>query len=519
MKFETHFNPKDLTLLFIGAVFIIISLLLFRQGRTWLSIAILLIAAIFLRFFVVNLDPFLYPWDEQFHALVAKNMLTHPFTPMLYTNPVLPYDMANWTGNHIWLHKEPLFLWIIAISFKIFGINEMALRLPSILMSSILVPVLYRIGKILVNEKMGYCTAFIFALANYQIEMVTGIIGMDHNDVSFMFFIALSFWAWFEYQSSNNKKWLYLIGVFSGMAVLVKWIMGFIVFFCWGITMIFNKENRKTKGYYKDILKSFLCSLIVAIPWQVYIFLKFPKEALSTYLSYTSHFSSGMDGHTGSGYYYLDLIGKQYGWIVPFVLIPSFYYLYKKIKVKKNELIVIISWILSVNIFFAIAKTKLPLFTIICCPVIFLALGNFLSISIEYIEAQTKKLSALLIWILLILVGYSNINLLEIESRHKEVGDEKVKRELFLNNTHVFKKADSLLRGIDCVVFNCKNFNAILMMFYSNHTAYAGIPDSNTFVELKNDKIKMAVFNDSKLPDYIMKDTGTIKLDLKIIYY
>ncbi len=38
----------------------------------------------------------LHDWDERYHALVAKNMIEQPFKPMLYKNPVLPYDYKDW---------------------------------------------------------------------------------------------------------------------------------------------------------------------------------------------------------------------------------------------------------------------------------------------------------------------------------------------------------------------------------------------------------------------------------------
>jgi 4-amino-4-deoxy-L-arabinose transferase-like glycosyltransferase len=83
---------------------------------------------------MANLDHFLILWDEQYHALVAKNMLKNPFKPTLYPVELLDYDYRNWSANYIWLHKQPLFLWQIALSLKIFGTTELAVRLPSILL-------------------------------------------------------------------------------------------------------------------------------------------------------------------------------------------------------------------------------------------------------------------------------------------------------------------------------------------------------------------------------------------------
>lgn len=82
------------------------------------SLILLILGGISLRLFAVYLDPFLNIWDERFHALVAKNMIDNPLEPMLFKNPVLPYNYENWTSNHIWLHKQPLFLWQISFFLK-----------------------------------------------------------------------------------------------------------------------------------------------------------------------------------------------------------------------------------------------------------------------------------------------------------------------------------------------------------------------------------------------------------------
>jgi len=66
----------------------------------------------FLFFVYTASDFFLHVWDERYHALVAKNLTKHPFFPTLYDKPILPFDYKSWVGNHIWLHKQPLPLWL-----------------------------------------------------------------------------------------------------------------------------------------------------------------------------------------------------------------------------------------------------------------------------------------------------------------------------------------------------------------------------------------------------------------------
>jgi len=113
---QSFFSAQQLLPLCPAILFLISSIILLNLGKEKWSIVILFFGSLMLGVFVALLDPFLVLWDEQYHALVAKNMIEHPLMPMLYVNPILDYDYRNWLGNHIWLHKQPLFLWQMAVA-------------------------------------------------------------------------------------------------------------------------------------------------------------------------------------------------------------------------------------------------------------------------------------------------------------------------------------------------------------------------------------------------------------------
>src|ERR1044072_8462509 len=87
------------------------------KGREATAIALLMFCGLALRIYT-SCDLFLHEWDERYHALVAKNMLKHFFIPTLYDRPLLPADYHNWTLAHVWLHKQPLSLWLMTGSIK-----------------------------------------------------------------------------------------------------------------------------------------------------------------------------------------------------------------------------------------------------------------------------------------------------------------------------------------------------------------------------------------------------------------
>lgn len=99
------------------------------RGRNGLAVASLILCAGALRL-SPSLDAGLHPWDERYHALVGKHIIDEPWSPMLYTDPLLPHDDARWTEARIWLNKPPLSLWCIGISLKVFGLHALAVRIP-----------------------------------------------------------------------------------------------------------------------------------------------------------------------------------------------------------------------------------------------------------------------------------------------------------------------------------------------------------------------------------------------------
>ena len=71
-----------------GFVLLVLALVLAAAHKERPALVLLLLGAAALRVAMISLDPFLHDWDERFHACVAKNMMQHPFQPMLHATPL-----------------------------------------------------------------------------------------------------------------------------------------------------------------------------------------------------------------------------------------------------------------------------------------------------------------------------------------------------------------------------------------------------------------------------------------------
>src|SRR3982751_6695130 len=89
-------------------------------GRRFDLIAIVALASLIL-FYRVG-TPAVYWWDEARIAINSLEMMRHPGLIVTFHG-----------APDLWNTKPPLSTWLSALSMALFGVNEWALRLPSVL--------------------------------------------------------------------------------------------------------------------------------------------------------------------------------------------------------------------------------------------------------------------------------------------------------------------------------------------------------------------------------------------------
>ena len=516
--FNSHFS--NLQICFIGCAlcFGLISIFLFRKSKYGSSVLFLLLSGVILRLVASTLDPFLWTWDEQFHALVAKNMMINPLKPMLLTNPVLDYDFTNWKENHIWLHKQPLFLWQIALFFKVLGTSEFVLRLPTVLMMSAMILLIYRIGKLTTNRSIAWYGAFIYTYTFYFIQFVTGYKFTDHNDSAFIFYVTLSIWSWLEYSNSKNARyWLFLIGFFSGLAILNKWVVGLLVYSGWLLSVFFTLKKSDCLVELKNLGTALLTTIIVALPWQLFILFSFPIESHYEFDYNSRHFFEPLEGHGETWYYHFSVLSEQYGGdLIYFIILPGLFFYFKSMQSKSYK-IALIAYLLITYLFFTIAATKTPMFCTIVCPILFLGLGAILD---KVIEILRKLIPARIFgWffaIMMLIIAFEIMDLKRLDTWHSNDLDSWKTLNV---NAIIDKQLAMKLKSDDWVVFNCEGNNATMFMFYTGKTAYRHYPNQQQYLILKSKSIKIATFSDENLPEYLRLDPSVLKIHLKQLYY
>lgn len=486
-------------------------------------IFILFLLGIILRLIAIQIDPFLHPWDERFHALVARNMMDAPFTPILRVNPITDnYDPFIWCCNHIWLHKQPLFLWQMAISMKIFGVSLWSMRLPSAIMGALLILLIYRIIiNMQFNRRIALLTAVMLTFSCFHLQLISGIQGMDHNDVAHGFYILASIWALTEYIKTKKWYWFVFIGVFSGAAILIKWLTGLFVYLIWGIYNLFLLlQKEKIKNLIVPFLLSLLVCLLIFGPWQLYILARWPELAQHEYEFNRRHITEILEQNGGDFLFYYEhfssLIGKYIYYFIPLGIIASLFY--KKGR-NKLSIAVLLSISFAFIFFNFIVKTKIPTYIFFIVPFFLFYIALLIDFIIKWFPSIGAQKT------LLILAGitlaYLSLNPKYFIEYLSPANTERANR---IYNAEIYKNIREHIPDDVHVVLNMNSFEDIDVMFFNKGmTAYHWTLPQVDIEEMKEKKIKIAVFKEHghyNIPSYLYEYPYIyiIDLDLKNFY-
>lgn len=461
----------------IAGILLLVSLLLgyggawltYHRSRISLALLLIILTGFGLRIFCA-LDPMLHPWDERYHALVAKNMMTDPFTPKLYPEQVLDYDYKNWAANKIWLHKQPLPLWTMAASMKIFGVSEFTVRLPSVVLSTLCIFLTFWIGRFLSSsDRVGLIAAFLLSINGLVIELASGRVATDHVDTFFMFFVTLSVYFILINLKKDKKIFLVLTGVTCGAAIMTKWLPALVVF---PVYLALNFKTKRISKLFVEMLLMGVVTLIIMLPWQLYVGLTFPLEYQWEQHHNVLHFTEGLDGRGKPWWYFIDRIRITINDLVYLVFV---WFIFRMIKGKElnRAYLSLLIWMLIPFLVFSIAATKMQGYLLFTFPAWFIVTGMFVEnlLVVKPTSSMAKKGYWLIIGAIFILAFRYGLERVKPFEDHQ--AEALLKKEL-TDTTHPSKT----------VIFN--EAHPIEWMFYNEGLAYPGRPENGLVDSLQS---------------------------------
>ena len=257
---------------------------------------------------------------------------------------------------HYWVYSKfldlsyydhpPMIGYIIKIFTDIFGINEFAVRLPSVIIFIITSWLFFLCVKKIFNERIAFIgTVLINILPVFS--FLGAVVTIPDSPLSL--FWMLSFYLFINIIETKESKYWYMLGITVGLAFLSKYtavmIYPSIILF-----LICSKENRfwfAKKEFYLSMIISFLIFLPVVI-WNIQNnWASFGFQLQHGFGKSLPSFSFTLFGRS---------IGAQAGYVSPFLFIFFCYVAYVLIKdaffKRQKDALYVASFSLPVLLFF-----------------------------------------------------------------------------------------------------------------------------------------------------------------------
>ena len=300
-------------------------------------------------------------------------------------------------GDDLRLEKPILTYWIQAASMMLWGANEFALRLPSVLASLLWA---FSFSKFIKRHHKNTSSSEIF-LNLLTLPGVFIISFAATADAFLNLFITLLMIEIYEYANKQKDAHLIKAAFFVAIGFLLK---GLTIIAIGGmVALIFFLYQRKFTTFIKIIfnIKAWATFLIVMSPW----FLLFANEIGSEQLSYLffdqtfGRFTNSFEKHNGPIYYYLIIIIFL---IFPFLIDAGKGIL--NLNLRNNDLeVFLFIWFVFVLLFFSLSSTKLPHYMIYgITPIAFFIFKNH-----SQIKNKTLNISSLFFYIFLWLIIFA----------------------------------------------------------------------------------------------------------------
>jgi outer membrane protein assembly factor BamB len=355
------------------------------QNMRWFSkhadalcvMAILLFSTVFF----VNLcsDP-LWGADEQTYSQWAYHMIK--------TGDYLtPWAFG---GSAIWIGKPPLVMWLMSLSYQVFGVNNFATRFWSPVFGTCSLILAFYLGKELFNRHIGFISALVLGTFATFYSFATHAM----TDMPLVFFsLASIYFLLLSEKNKNSNRYPALSGLFFGLAFMTKQIQALL------IPVIAFAYLASTQRSFKFLFtKRFTLFWGIAIlafaPWLIYMNTRFGAEFWHWFFVYSGikRTVGPLEGHVGSYLFYFNyLISKEnLLWIIILPFAAGLCVYNSVVKHSQQDLL-LLEWMVVVLVILTCVQTKIYWYILPALPAFAIAIGNLLYLLFNKIQARMSK--------------------------------------------------------------------------------------------------------------------------------
>jgi len=326
--------------------------------------------------------PLLDP-DEPVYAETPKEMITFNefVSPRIY--------------GEYWYDKPPMYYWLVAASYKVFGITEFAARFPSALLGVVCTLAIYFSGRRLFNERTGILGALVLATSIEFFYLGKAAV----TDMTLLLFLSLSLLSFIE----KKYYWAYF---FAALATITKGPIGLL--FPGAIVFSYILVTRNWSLLKSMVIPSgLLLYSLVALPWYVAMYQIHGNAFLDTFLGFhnVTRFTSPEHPEGVLWYYYIPVLTLGFfPWTA--IMFQSMWASLRKSKEDFSTLVFLNCWAIVIFTFFTFSQTKLVSYILPMYPPLAMIVGwNIDRIWTRSHEVSTASWSILLVILSVLFTG------------------------------------------------------------------------------------------------------------------
>lgn len=334
-------------------------------------------------------------------AQIARNMLTSG-----------DWVTARLDGV-VYLEKAPLVYWIMAGSYKIFGVHDWAARIPIALSAVGLCLLTAAFGVWAFGKRAGFYAGLCMATC-VGLFLFTRIL---IPDVMLTFTIALALWAMLralEEEEPHPRLWAFLLAASLGVGMLLKSLVGVVFPIAAGVIyLLLTRQFLCARTWQR--LRPFsgaAIALLIAAPWHILATLRNPP-----YFAWTLH--SGPGHYHGFLWFYFineqllrflnmryprdyNTVPRAYFWLFHLIwLFPWSVYFpavaklsFKPVDRAGRTRLLALCWVGFILIFFTFSTTQ-EYYSMPCYPALALLLGSAMTLDSDWVRRGTRALAVI----------------------------------------------------------------------------------------------------------------------------
>ncbi len=343
------------------------------QKHSWLkshvnAIFVLVILALSILLFFVNLgNGVLQTADEQTYVQWAVHMVRTGdyLTPWAYG------EVSFLIG------KPPLLMWLMSLTYQIFGINNFASRIWTAAFGTLSLVLVFYLGKKLYNSYVGFMSALILGTFLTFSEFAR----LAMTDVPLVFFLSASIYFFvLSEKTENDTRYAVLSGVFFGLALMTKQIAALLIPLII-ITYLLATKRTLIFTFAKRCLLFLGVGLLIFSPWLIYMSIRFGSVFSQWYFGYSdfSRTLSPLEGHAAGYLYYFSYLRYNENplWLTLLPFSAGLCVFNAVVKRLKEDTLIFL-WMAIVLLVFTFAQTKIYWYILPAFPAFAIAISSFL---------------------------------------------------------------------------------------------------------------------------------------------